>query len=103
MVNGFDPTLGITALAAVTFILGLLIGVVVKRTVKLALAIVSLVILLSVTGYVNLALNEATVNTIYRVFSQAPSQVGRATEIANLLPLSSAAFLIGVALGFWKG
>lgn len=103
MVNGFDPTLGITALSAVTFILGLLIGVVVKRTVKLALAIVSLVILLAVTGYVNLALSEVTVNTIYRAFSTAQTQAGRATEIASLLPISSAAFLIGVALGFWKG
>jgi len=99
----FDPTLGITALSAVTFTLGLLIGVVAKRTLKLALAIVSLVVLLAVTGYVNLALNEATTATIYRVFYQAPALTGRATEIASALPLSSAAFLIGVTLGFWKG
>jgi len=100
----FDPALGITALSAVTFTLGLLIGVVAKRTLKLALAIVSLVVLLAVTGYVNLALSEATTATIYRVvFLQAPALTGRATEIASALPLSSAAFLIGVTLGFWKG
>ncbi|HEY4657179.1 MAG TPA: FUN14 domain-containing protein [Candidatus Bathyarchaeia archaeon] len=99
----FDPTLGITALSAVTFTLGLLIGVVAKRTLKLAFAIVSLVVLLAVTGYVNLALNEATTATILRVFYQAPALTGRATEIASALPLSSAAFLIGVTLGFWKG
>jgi len=100
----FDPTLGITALSAVTFTLGLLIGVVAKRTLKLAFAIVSLVVLLAVTGYVNLALSEATTATIYRVvFYQAPALTGRATEIASALPLSSAAFLIGVTLGFWKG
>ena len=99
----FDPTLGITALSAVTFILGLLMGVVVKRTLKLALAIVSLVVLLAVTGYINLALNEVTTATIYKVVSLAPTFTGRATEIASALPLSSAAFLIGVTLGFWKG
>jgi uncharacterized membrane protein (Fun14 family) len=100
----FDPALGITALSAVTFTLGLLIGVVAKRTLKLALAIVSLVVLLAVTGYVNLALSEVTTATIYRVvFDQAPALTGRATEIASALPLSSAAFLIGVTLGFWKG
>lgn len=99
----FDPTLGITALSAVTFTLGLLIGVVAKRTLKLALAIVSLVVLLAVTGYINLALSEATTATIYQVFYRAPALTGRATEIASALPLSSAAFLIGATLGFWKG
>lgn len=103
MVSGFDPTLGITVLSAVTFSLGLLIGVVVKRTLKLAFAIVSLIALLAVTGYINLALNEATTSTILRAVSQAQALPGRATEIASALPLSSAVFLIGVALGFWKG
>src|SRR3972149_587293 len=65
-------------------------GVVVKRTLKLALAIVSLVVLLAVTGYINLALNEVTTATIYKVVSLAPTFTGRATEIASALPLSSA-------------
>ena len=99
----FDPTLGITALSAVTFTLGLLIGVVAKRALKLTFAIVSLVILLAVTGYVNLALNEVTTSTILRAFSVAQAEAGHATAIASALPLSSAAFLIGATLGFWKG
>ena len=92
-----------SALTVATFFIGLLVGVVVKRTMKLALAVVALAVLLAATGYLNLALSEATTTTIYRVFSQAPTAVSRAKELAGILPISSAAFLGGAAIGFWRG
>jgi len=55
MANGLDLTT-ITSVAAVsTFIIGVLLGVIIKRAIKLALGIVALVVLLAVTGYLNLA------------------------------------------------
>jgi len=83
--------------------IGFLVGIVLKKTVKLGLAILSLVGLLVATGYINLQLNESTKTTIYRVFSQAPVVASQASGLATLLPITSVAFLIGLALGIWKG
>jgi hypothetical protein len=48
--------------------IGFLVGVVLKKTVKLGLAILSLVGLLIATGYINLQLSDSSKATIYRVF-----------------------------------
>jgi uncharacterized membrane protein (Fun14 family) len=76
---------------------------VLKKTVKLGLAILSLVGLLVAAGYINLQLSESSKTTIYRVFSQAPQVASQASAAANILPITSAAFLVGLALGIWKG
>ncbi len=79
-------------------------GVVVRRVLKLAVAIVALVIVLVATGYINLSLDQTGKETIYHAFSAAtPSVVSTASQVATLLPISSAAFLIGIALGLWRG
>ena len=83
--------------------IGFLTGLVLKKTVKLGLAIVSLVGLLVATGYINLELSESSKATIYRVFSQAPQVASQASTVANILPITSAAFLVGLVLGIWKG
>lgn len=83
---------------AILFLIGLLVGVVAKRAVKLAIAIVSLVILLGVAGYVSPPSQE----TIYHAFSQT-GVFSSAVQVATVLPVSSAAFLVGLAIGIWKG
>ena len=83
---------------AILFVIGLLVGVVAKRTLKLALAIIALVILLGVAGYVS----PPSQQTIYNVFSQG-GVVSRVSQVATILPLSSAVFLVGLAIGIWKG
>jgi len=83
--------------------IGFLVGIVLKKTVNLGLAILSLDGLLIATGYVNLRLNDSTKTTIYRVFSQAPAAASHASAVASILPITSAAFLVGLALGIWKG
>ncbi len=105
MVLGLDLATGGTGFIIVTFIIGLLLGIVVKRVFKLALAIVALIVVLVVTGYVNLNWNQNQISgqTIYRVFSYIPGAVSTIQQVATLLPLTSAAFLAGIALGLWKG
>jgi hypothetical protein len=76
---------------------------VLKKTVKLGLAILSLVGLLVAAGYINLQLSESSKATIYRVFSQAPQFASQASATASILPITSAAFLVGLAIGIWKG
>ncbi len=89
--------------ALIVLAIGFLVGVVLKKTVKLGLAIISLVGLLVATGYINLTLSDSNKITIYRAFLQAPAIAGQASSFASILPITSAAFLIGLAIGIWKG
>jgi hypothetical protein len=83
--------------------IGFLVGVVLKKTVKLGLAIIALVGLLVATGYLNLKLSDTNKTTIYNVASQVPAIASQASGLANFLPITSAAFLVGLAIGIWKG
>jgi uncharacterized membrane protein (Fun14 family) len=99
----FDSGSGAIISGLIVLAIGFLVGVVLKKTVKLGFAIVSLVVLLVATGYVNFQLSETTTTTIYRVFSQAPTIASQTSIFASILPITSAAFLVGLALGIWKG
>jgi hypothetical protein len=103
MANGLDLTTLTSVLSATTFIIGILMGVIIKRAIKLALGIVSLVVLLAVTGYLNLAWSMPSASTIYYVFNGAQPVAAQAIGLASLLPISSVAFLAGAAIGLWKG
>jgi len=83
--------------------IGFLVGVVLKKTVKLGLAILSLVGLLVATGYINLQLSNSSKTTIYRAVSLIPTAASQASAAASILPITSAAFLVGLAIGIWKG
>lgn len=87
----------------VVLAIGFLLGVVIKRTVKLGLAILSLIGVLAALGYINLHLNESSPETIYRAFSYVQPLTNQATVVASILPITSAAFLVGLALGILKG
>jgi uncharacterized membrane protein (Fun14 family) len=99
----FDIGSGTVVPALVVLAIGFLVGIVIKKTVKLGLAILSLVGLLVAAGYINLQLSETTTTTFYGVFSQAPQVASQASAFTNILPITSAAFLAGLALGIWKG
>jgi len=103
LASAFDVGSGTIVAALIVLAIGFLVGVVLKKTVKLGLAIASLVGLLVATGYINLQLSDSSKTTIYRVFSQAPSVASQASGLAGILPVTSGAFLIGLALGIWKG
>jgi hypothetical protein len=83
--------------------IGFLVRVILKKTVKLGLAILALVGLLVATGYINLQLSDSSKITIYNVFSGASTTASQASAVANILPITSAAFLVGLAIGIWKG
>ncbi len=100
---GLDLTAGGIGLTITIFTIGLSFGVVVKRVFKLALAIISLVVLLVLTGYVNLNPDGVSKETIYHAYSYAPSIASTTSQVATLLPLTSAVFLAGIAIGLWKG
>lgn len=80
-------------------IIGLLVGIIVKHSIKLMFTIAALVVLLVLMGFVSL--------TVQDVFDQAmkflPRIIGTGSGFIDVLPYSSITFIIGLALGLWKG
>ena len=83
----------------IPFLMGLLVGVIVKNTFKLLFTIGALLILLVLTGYISL--------TYHDVFDQAmkflPKIIQTGSGFLEVLPYSATTFIIGLALGLWKG
>jgi uncharacterized membrane protein (Fun14 family) len=84
----------------IPFIVGLLIGVVLKKTVKIAIIVIAFVIVLIIVGYFQVPSFGDMLNYASEYL---PTLWAEATPIINLLPYSSALFMIGVAIGLWKG
>ncbi len=86
----------------IVFVIGLLVGAILKKAAKLGIAIIALLIILAATGYYtfNLQPNTATISFVYQNLAPAAS---KAESFATVLPLTSGAFLVGLALGIWKG
>ena len=78
------------------FIIGLLVGAVIKRALKLLILVVALIIVLVATGILSL--------TFSGLFAEAMKFLPKLYDLGhgwlNVLPYSSIAFLIGLALGF---
>jgi uncharacterized membrane protein (Fun14 family) len=81
------------------FIIGLLAGFIVKRTLKLVLAVVALVTVFIVTGYAHLTFEDLW----SRAMDFLPRLVDLGGGIRDVLPYSSVFFLLGLVLGLWKG
>ncbi len=83
----------------VPFFIGLIAGLIIKKTLNLILLAVVLVVILSTTGYIGI-----TVHDLYdKSMKYLPKLTGSENKIADILPISSPAFLIGLALGLWQG
>ena len=83
----------------IPFIIGLLVGFIFKHTLKLIFSVVALIIILIVIGYVSF-----TVPDIYdKAMEFLPIIIDMGGGVMNVLPYSSITFLIGLALGLWKG
>ena len=80
-------------------IIGLIVGLIVKHTIKLMFAITALVILFVFLGVISIAYQD--------IFDQAlkllPRIIGTGSGLVDVLPYSSLAFIIGLALGLWRG
>lgn len=80
-------------------IIGLLVGIIIKHSVKLMFPIIALAIVLVATGYISL--------TFYDIFDRAmeylPKIVGTGNGLIDVLPYSTTTFIIGLALGLWRG
>lgn len=74
------------------FLIGLLCGFIVKRTIKLALAVAALLIVLSVTGFL-------TVIDVEGFFSYIPTIIDLGGGVLDIIPYTATTFLIGLGIG----
>jgi len=83
----------------VPFIIGLLVGAAVRRAMKLMMVFAALVIVLVATGAVSLTFRD-----IYdKAMEFLPTLIDLGGGLKDVLPYSSVTFLIGLALGLWRG
>lgn len=81
---------------ALPFIIGLLVGAVIRKALKLLILVVALIIVLVATGILSI--------TFSGLFAQAMLFLPKLYDVGhgwlNVLPYTSVSFLIGVVLGF---
>jgi uncharacterized membrane protein (Fun14 family) len=83
----------------VPLIIGLLVGVLIKQSLKVILVLAALVVVLVVAGILSIGFSD-----LYdKAMEFLPKLYDAGRGWINVLPYSSAAFLIGLVLGLWKG
>ncbi len=81
------------------FVIGIILGAIIRRAARLILLVVALIIVLSAAGYVSVSMKE-----IYnRALEILPRLIDTGEGFKDALPYTSTAFLLGLALGLWKG
>jgi len=84
----------------ISFLLGLLIGILIRKVLAVAIILLAIVVLLMVAGYVSPQQIEAFLNSS---LANLQSYAGGAQEIVNFIPYNSIAFIIGFVIGLVKG
>jgi high-affinity Fe2+/Pb2+ permease len=74
------------------FIMGLLVGAILKKALKILILVVALIVVLIFTGILSVTLGD--------VFSALPKLYDVGIGWLNILPYSSVAFIVGLAVGF---
>jgi hypothetical protein len=82
------------------FVVGLLVGVLAKRIVSVAVALAALFIALTALGYMS---PQQVAQILQQIGYSAKDAVATAMNLRNAIPYSSLAFLIGLAIGLWRG
>lgn len=95
------PSANLTFVAAVIapLIIGFLVGVIIKSAIKIGLAVAAIVIILIALGAIT---PDQVIKPVLAMAESGSSLTSKVNELAGYLPYSSVAFLIGLAVGFFK-
>ncbi len=102
MVNFIPPDLSTTFLVAaiLPLIIGFIVGVIIKSALKIGIAIAILVLILLALGIIT---PDKILKPLLSLLKSGSSLGPYAQRVAGYLPYSSLTFIIGLAVGFWKG
>jgi len=93
---GADPRWLVRLVAP--FVMGLLVGAMIKATAKFIILLLVLVALLALTG--SIALSVA--NLLERAMDYLPNLLRTGNAVKDILPYTSLSFILGLLLGLWK-
>ncbi|MFN3804778.1 MAG: hypothetical protein ACK4SY_06955 [Pyrobaculum sp.] len=82
------------------FIIGLLAGALIKRVLSAGLILAGLAIALLAFGYLS---PHQVAEALRQLGYSATEALRQATSLKEVIPYSSITFLIGLAIGLWKG
>lgn len=96
------PDLSTTFLVAAVLplILGFIVGVIIRSALKIGIAIAVIIVLLIAAGIIT---PDQVLKPLLSIVKSGPSLESYAQRVAGYLPYSSLTFLIGLAVGLWKG
>ncbi|MDG6981064.1 MAG: hypothetical protein JRN51_08155 [Nitrososphaerota archaeon] len=99
------PDLSTTFLIAsiVPIIIGFIVGVIIRNAIKIGIAIAVLVVLLIAVGILTPSQVLTPLASLVKSGSTQAAVTAYANRVAGYLPYSSVTFLIGLAVGLWKG
>jgi uncharacterized membrane protein (Fun14 family) len=102
MVNFVPPDLSTTFIVAaiLPLIIGFIVGVIIKSTLKIGIAIAVLLLILITLGIIT---PDQVLKPLLSILKSGSSLTSYAQRVAGYLPYSSLTFIIGLAVGFWKG
>lgn len=84
---------------AVPLLIGLFVGSIVRKSIKIVFPIVALLIVLVATGFITLSYQDI----FDRAMTVLPRVINTGEGFIDSLPYTSSSFLIGLAIGLWKG
>jgi len=95
------PDMSTTFIVAllVPIVIGFLVGTVIKSALKIGAAIAIIVLLLIFGGMLT---PSQVIQPLMSLVKSGPALTSKVNQIAGYLPYSSATFLIGLAIGFFK-
>lgn len=88
------------AAVAGPFLLGLIVGALIKRVLTFALLIMALFVVLVAFGY---ATPQQVASILQQLGYAAKDALDYAMKFRDVVPYSSLAFLVGLAIGLWRG
>jgi uncharacterized membrane protein (Fun14 family) len=86
--------------AIVPLILGFIVGVIIRSALKIGIAIAVIILILIAAGTIS---PNQVLQPLLSLVKSGPDLVTYAQRVAGYLPYSSLTFLIGLAVGLWKG
>jgi uncharacterized membrane protein (Fun14 family) len=96
------PDLSITFLTSLLapLIIGVIVGIIVKSAVKIGIALVGLALILITLGIVT---PDQILTPLLSALRSGSSLAEKVKQVSGYLPYASVTFLVGVAIGFFKG
>jgi uncharacterized membrane protein (Fun14 family) len=104
-VVSYLPDLSVTFIVAaiVPLIIGFIVGMVIKAVFKIGIAIAILILLLLAVGVITPNQILTPLASLIKSGASSSNLTSEVTRLAGYLPWSSLTFIIGLAVGFWKG